>query len=85
MKPKCEIEVFTAGCPECEKTIEMVKRVAGDSCNVKILDMSDPEVAERARKMGVRCAPAVSVNGQAPVTCDGCGLDEDMLRKMLGK
>ncbi len=40
MKTKRRIEVFGAGCPACEETIELVKSVACPSCEVTVLDMN---------------------------------------------
>ena len=45
MSAKRKIEVFSAGCPACEETIELVNRVACSSCEISVLDMNQPEVA----------------------------------------
>jgi glutaredoxin 3 len=39
------IEIFSAGCPACKETVELVNRVACLSCDVTVLDMRDPEIA----------------------------------------
>ncbi len=48
MTDKRKIEVFSAGCPVCEDTVNLVNKTACPSCEVNILDMKKPEVAERA-------------------------------------
>lgn len=80
MTAKRSIEVFTAGCSACEKTVELVNRVACPSCEVKVLDMNDPQVAERARSLGVRGVPAVAIDGKLAGCCASAGPDEAALR-----
>ncbi|MDW7709917.1 MAG: thioredoxin family protein [Deferrisomatales bacterium] len=74
------VEVFSAGCPVCEEAVERVRNLACPSCDVRVLDMHDPAVAERARKLGVRSVPAVAVDGALAPCCAGRGLDEEALR-----
>ena len=80
MSAKRKIEVFSAGCPACEETIELVNRVACPSCEVSVLDMNQPEVAERAKRLGVRSVPAVAIDGKLADCCTGRGPDEARLR-----
>ena len=80
MKNKRKIEVFSAGCPVCEETIQMVNRTACPSCEVSILDMKDQSVARRARDLGFRSVPAVVIDGKLAACCAGRGPDEETLR-----
>jgi glutaredoxin 3 len=80
MEKKRTIEVFTAGCPACQETIDLVNRVACPSCEVSILDMNDADIASRARDLGVRCVPAVVIDGSLADCCAGRGPDEGTLR-----
>ena len=80
MNGKRMIEVFSAGCAVCDETIAMVKRVACPSCEVTVLDMQDPEVARRARSLGIRSVPAVVIDGTLAACCSGRGPDEVTLR-----
>lgn len=80
MKTKRKIEIFSAGCPACEETIELVQRLACDSCEITVLDMRDPKVAARARSLGVKSVPAVAVNDELASCCAGRGPDKDALR-----
>ena len=74
------VEVFSAGCPACEETIDLVKRLACPSCEVSILDMKDAAVAKRARSLGVRSVPTVAIDGRLADCCTGRGPDETALK-----
>ena len=80
MADKRKVEVFTAGCPVCDETIDLVNKVACPSCEVVVLDMSDEKIAARARALGVRSVPAVAVDGKLAECCAGRGVDEASLR-----
>ena len=84
MSAKRKIEVFSAGCPVCEQTTELVKRIACDSCDVAILDMHDTEVARKAEEFGIKSVPAVMpavvIGGKLAECCDSRGPDEETLR-----
>jgi len=75
-----KIEVFSAGCPLCKDTIELVKRLSCSSCDVEIVDMKDIKGATRARELNVRSVPAVAINGKLADCCAGRGPDEATLR-----
>lgn len=86
MTTKRKVEIFTAGCPACEDTVELVSRLACPSCEVSILDMNDITIAKRARDLGIRAVPAVSINGQLAGCCNSTGVNEEALRAAgLGK
>lgn len=74
------IEVFSAGCPTCVETIDLVNRVACPSCEVTIVDMHDPVVAKRAATLGIRSVPSVAIDGTLADCCAGRGPDEQLLR-----
>lgn len=80
MNLKRSIEILSAGCPVCEETVAMVKRNTCPSCEVKVLDMNDPVVADRARLLGIRSVPAVAIDGKLADCCDGRGPDEATLK-----
>ena len=75
-----KIEIFSAGCPACEETVELVNRVVCPSCEVTVVDMRDPAVASRARSVGIRSVPAVLIDGTLADCCAGRGPDERVLR-----
>ncbi|MEQ8719692.1 MAG: thioredoxin family protein [Sandaracinaceae bacterium] len=74
------IEVFSAGCAICEDTIALVNQLACPSCEVSVLDTREPDVAERAKQLGVRALPAVAIDGLLADCCKGSGIDEAALR-----
>jgi glutaredoxin 3 len=80
MEQKRKVEVFTAGCPACEPTVQLVKSIACPSCDVQVLDMHRPEVAAKAKQYGVTRVPAVAINGKLAGCCAGTGPDEATLR-----
>jgi hypothetical protein len=80
MAAKRKIEVFSAGCPACQETVKLVQQIACPSCDVSILDMNDPSVAQRAKGLGIRSVPAVVINGKLADCCQGRGPDEATLR-----
>ena len=80
MNAKRKIEVFSAGCPACEDAIGLVKRNACPSCEVTVLDMNVPDVARRAKDLGIRSIPAVVIDGKVAGCCQGRGVDEAVLR-----
>ena len=54
--------------------------IACPSCELSVLDTRDPDVAERAKKLGVRSLPAVAIDGVLAECCKGSGIDEATLR-----
>ena len=80
MTAKRKIEVFSAGCPACVETIELVNRVGCPNCEISVLDMNRADVAARAKALGVRSVPAVAIDGKLAGCCAGRGPDEATLR-----
>lgn len=81
MNAKRKIEVFSAGCPACEDAIDLVKKGACPSCEITVLDMKLPDVARRAKSLGIRSIPAVVIDGKVAGCCSNRGVDESVLRK----
>ena len=75
-----KIEVFSAGCPLCKDTVEMVNRLACTSCDVTLVDTQDIKGATRARELGVKSVPAVAVDGKLADCCVERGPDDATLR-----
>jgi glutaredoxin len=80
MANKRKVEVFSAGCGVCDEAVSLVKRIACDSCEVVVLDMQDDQVAERAKRLGIRAVPAVVVDGELAACCKDSGPTESLLR-----
>ena len=75
-----KIVIFSAGCPACDEAIQTVEKLACESCEVEVLDMNEPPVAERAKQYGVKSVPAVVIDGALADCCAGRGVDEATLR-----
>ncbi|MEW6736408.1 MAG: thioredoxin family protein [Acidobacteriota bacterium] len=80
MSNKRKIEVFSAGCPACDETIQMVKSIACPSCDIEVLDMNQPDVAARAKHYGIKSVPVVVIDGKLANCCTGRGVDEATLK-----
>lgn len=80
MPTKRKIEIFSAGCPTCKDTINLVHKIACPSCEVNVLDMHDQSVALRAKELGIRSVPAVVIDGTLAGCCADRGPDEAALR-----
>ncbi len=80
MSAKRMIEIFSAGCSVCEETVALVNQVACSSCEVTVLDMKEPSVANRAKSLGIRSVPAVVIDGNLADCCAGRGPNEQTLR-----
>ncbi len=79
MSTKRKIEIFSAGCPACEETVKLVNQLACPSCEVSVLDMKKPDVAQRAKTLGVKSVPAVAINGKLADCCRGGGVNAESL------
>ena len=77
-----KVEIFSAGCPVCEDTVQKFTQIACPSCDVEVLDMNDPMTAKAAEAYGVQRVPAVVVDGELAPCCAGVGLDEAVLRSL---
>ncbi len=78
---KRKVEVFSAGCPLCQETVEVVKQMACPSCEIRVLDLHNPEVAQRARELGIRRAPAIAINERLVACCQQEGPSELALKE----
>ncbi|HWP90653.1 MAG TPA: thioredoxin family protein [Thermodesulfobacteriota bacterium] len=80
MNTKRKIEIFSAGCPTCKETIELVNQVACPYCEVSVLDMNYSDAAIRAKSLGIRSIPAVVIDGKLADCCVRRGPDETTLK-----
>ncbi len=76
-----KVEVYSAGCAACDDAIKLVQGIACRSCDVSVLDMNDPNVASRAKSLGIQSVPAVMIDGKVADCCTGRGPDEGTLRE----
>ncbi len=64
------IEVFTAGCPVCSETVELVKKVVKDcGCSVEEKKSTDKAAYAEAKAYGIKAMPAIVVD--SVVVCEG--------------
>lgn len=80
MTTKRTIEIYSAGCPACQETIDLVTRIACSSCDVVVRDMNDINVVKDAKSLGIHRVPAIVVNGKLTECCSGATVDEAVLR-----
>jgi len=75
------VEIFSAGCRTCEDTIALVRKMACRSCDVRVLDMRDREVAALSKSLGIRRVPSVAVTTtRFAACCAGRGPDASALK-----
>lgn len=79
---KRKIEIFSAGCPTCQETVDLVNRIACPACEIEVLDMQQADVATKAKQYGIQRVPAVVVDGQLAGCCSGSDVDETALRAL---
>ena len=75
---KKTVEVFSGGCYLCQQAVQLVRKVAGDSFDVRVRDIHDPEHAAAAEGYGVERFPAVALDGK--LTDCTIGMTEESLR-----
>lgn len=81
---KRRVEVFTAGCPVCEGTVDLVKSLICPSCELKLYDLREGcttnECREKVARYGITALPAVVMNGTLLDCCRRGPIDASMLR-----
>lgn len=68
------VEIFSAGCPTCQRTIEQLREQIDARHEIVVLDMNDDAAAaEKAETLGIRTVPAVVVDGLLLACCQSEG------------
>jgi len=84
---KTHVEIFTAGCPLCERVVELVRSLSCPDCEITIYDLhtgcSSNECREKADRYGIQRVPAVAVNGARVKCCQVDALSVDALRAAI--
>jgi len=75
-----KVEIYSAGCPACQETIDLVNQIACPSCDVSILDMNNNDISQRAKALGIHRVPAVVIDGTLADCCLVSAPDEKSLR-----
>jgi glutaredoxin len=65
---KRKVEVFTAGCPICDETVNLVKSLVCPSCDLKIYDLRESGM-DLAKQYGINSVPSIVVNGKILDCC----------------
>ena len=80
---KRKIEVFTSGCPVCQPTVDLVKKVACSNCEVIVYDLnkgcSTNQCREKAQQLIITRLPAVAVDGKLLECCKSGSISEEAL------
>jgi glutaredoxin len=78
---KRKVEIFSAGCPVCQETIDLVNELACTSCEIIIHDTHDNDVQSRIKELGIKSVPAVAINGVLAGCCQGRGINVEILKE----
>lgn len=71
---KRRVEIFSAGCTTCQRTIEQLREEIDPRHDIVVHDMhKDDGAAERAEAYGIRTVPAVVVDGSLLACCKNKG------------
>lgn len=71
---KRKVEIFSAGCATCERTIDQLREQIDPRHEIVVHDMnSDKDAAEKADAFGIRTVPAVVVDGVLLACCENKG------------
>jgi len=62
MSKQRKVEVFIAGCPLCDKTVQLVKKLSCPSCDVTIYDLKEKKGIDKAKEYGINSVPTVVVD-----------------------
>ncbi len=77
------IEVFSAGCPCCDEAVQLIRRIACESCDVQVLDMrTDGAAQSRAKEYGISRVPAIVIDGGVADCCQAGTASEKTLRRL---
>ncbi len=68
MSKKRLVEVFTAGCPLCDETVSLVKKLACPNCDVRVYNLKEDGM-DKAKQYGVNSVPTVVMNGKILDCC----------------
>lgn len=61
------IEIFTAGCPLCKDTLELIKKEACSECEIIERKCSGDECCPPAKDYGIKAVPTVVVDGKVAI------------------
>ncbi len=80
---KRKIEIFTAGCPVCEKQVKQIKEAACPNCEIEVLNINeDKEALKRSESYAIKSLPSVVIDGVLARCCSNSGIDIQILKSM---
>ena len=81
MSNKQKIEIYSCSCPVCDDTVEEIKQlVSCPSCDVAVLDTCQPDNAAKAKSLGIKCLPAIVIDGKLSDCCKCSCTDKTALQ-----
>lgn len=83
MSKQRKVEVFIAGCPLCDETVQLVKKLSCPSCDVKIRNLMEKKKNDiaKAKEYGINSVPTVVVDGKILDCCKRGKITEKDLKK----
>jgi len=71
---KHTVEIFSAGCRTCQRTIDQVRKQIDPHHDIVVHDMhNDAGAADKAEALGIHTVPAVVVDGALLACCKNTG------------
>lgn len=71
---KRTVEIFSAGCKTCQRTIDQVRKQIDPRHDLVVHDMhNDKGAADKAEALGIHTVPAVVVDGSLLACCKNTG------------
>ena len=65
---KRRVEVFTTGCPLCDETVELVRKLSCPDCDIRVYNLKEGGM-DKAKQYGVNSVPTVVVDGKIAECC----------------
>jgi len=75
-----KVEIYSAGCPTCQETVDLVKGIACPSCDISVLNMNEKGISQRAKELGIHRVPAIVIDRKLADCCAVSAPDEQSLR-----
>jgi len=79
-----KVEIFTAGCPICDETVEEVKNIFSEK-EIIIYNLIKALDLNKAKEYGINRVPSVVVNGRLLNCCKNNKVDKKELTEALGQ
>lgn len=77
-----KVEIYVAGCPLCDETVNAVKKIITDD-EIVIHNLKEKYDSGNLNKYGINKIPAVVVNGKLLNCCEHNKMDVSLLKSTL--